>query len=228
MRTLSLLLASLTFLIAQPANALVLTNGEEAIITGPFDPTTTLVVSATITVNGNFNVESYPISTYVAVFQAFATVSPGPQLYTCAQNFGGNCGNEGPPPQGIFFITAPTTITMTTSFAAQVFDDQTNQPVELSGITETVSVDLELLRTSDFTIAAVPEPSTWAMMLVGFAAVGFAGWRVRQPRSPANQCRANTCFDLCVGGQIGWRCRLRRIDDLILERVEPSRSGIWH
>ena len=24
---------------------------------------------------------------------------------------------------------------------------------------------------------AVPEPSTWAMMLVGFAGLGFAGWR---------------------------------------------------
>ena len=29
------------------------------------------------------------------------------------------------------------------------------------------------------TSAAVPEPSTWAMMLVGFAGLGFAGWRAR-------------------------------------------------
>jgi hypothetical protein len=30
----------------------------------------------------------------------------------------------------------------------------------------------------DFAIGgAVPEPSTWAMMLVGFAGIGFAGWR---------------------------------------------------
>ena len=25
-----------------------------------------------------------------------------------------------------------------------------------------------------------PEPSTWAMMLVGFAGLGFAGWRTRR------------------------------------------------
>jgi PEP-CTERM motif len=25
-----------------------------------------------------------------------------------------------------------------------------------------------------------PEPSTWAMMLVGFAGLGFAGWRARR------------------------------------------------
>jgi PEP-CTERM motif-containing protein len=27
------------------------------------------------------------------------------------------------------------------------------------------------------TIASVPEPSTWAMMLIGFAGIGFAGYR---------------------------------------------------
>jgi PEP-CTERM motif len=27
--------------------------------------------------------------------------------------------------------------------------------------------------------AAAPEPSTWAMMLIGLAGLGFAGWRAR-------------------------------------------------
>jgi hypothetical protein len=32
----------------------------------------------------------------------------------------------------------------------------------------------------DFAVGgAVPEPSTWAMMLIGFAGLGFAGWRAR-------------------------------------------------
>ncbi len=30
---------------------------------------------------------------------------------------------------------------------------------------------------NDFSLAAVPEPSTWAMMLLGFAGLGFAGYR---------------------------------------------------
>jgi hypothetical protein len=36
--------------------------------------------------------------------------------------------------------------------------------------------------TVDFAVpgAAVPEPSTWAMMLVGFAGLAFAGWRARR------------------------------------------------
>jgi len=31
--------------------------------------------------------------------------------------------------------------------------------------------------------SAIPEPSTWAMMLLGFAGVGFAGYRRRSPKN---------------------------------------------
>ena len=30
-------------------------------------------------------------------------------------------------------------------------------------------------------LSSVPEPSTWAMMLLGFAGLGFAGFRTRKP-----------------------------------------------
>ncbi len=30
--------------------------------------------------------------------------------------------------------------------------------------------------------AAIPEPGTWAMMLLGFAGLGFAGWRRTRPK----------------------------------------------
>ena len=33
-------------------------------------------------------------------------------------------------------------------------------------------------------LVAVPEPSTWAMMLIGFAGLGFVGYRrAREPRA---------------------------------------------
>jgi hypothetical protein len=37
---------------------------------------------------------------------------------------------------------------------------------------------------SDFE-ATVPEPSTWAMLLLGFAGLGFAGWRRASKRGAA-------------------------------------------
>jgi hypothetical protein len=33
--------------------------------------------------------------------------------------------------------------------------------------------------------SSAPEASTWAMMLIGFAGLGFAGWRVRRKTSSA-------------------------------------------
>jgi hypothetical protein len=38
-------------------------------------------------------------------------------------------------------------------------------------------------------IAAVPEQSTWAMLLIGFAAIGFASRHLRIPNSYAGYCR---------------------------------------
>jgi PEP-CTERM motif len=34
-----------------------------------------------------------------------------------------------------------------------------------------------------FEVAAVPEPSTWAMMLIGFAGLGFAGCKQTKRRA---------------------------------------------
>jgi len=39
--------------------------------------------------------------------------------------------------------------------------------------------------TFHFAISSVPEPSTWAMVLLGFAGLGFAGWRAPRKTSAA-------------------------------------------
>jgi hypothetical protein len=39
--------------------------------------------------------------------------------------------------------------------------------------------------TFSLTGAVIPEPSTWAMMLLGFAGLGFAGWRHARQASRA-------------------------------------------
>lgn len=49
------------------------------------------------------------------------------------------------------------------------------KPVSL--VSPEASLSGDLIVTFDYTPAAIPEPSTWALMLSGFAGLGFAGWR---------------------------------------------------
>lgn len=46
------------------------------------------------------------------------------------------------------------------------------------------TADLSVAGTSsglvEFNLAAVPEPSTWAMEIIAFAGIGLAGWRARR------------------------------------------------
>jgi PEP-CTERM motif len=46
------------------------------------------------------------------------------------------------------------------------------------------SADSSILGNA-FSVTAVPEPSTWAMLLVGFAGLGLAGYRQRRKASLA-------------------------------------------
>jgi PEP-CTERM motif len=58
-------------------------------------------------------------------------------------------------------------------------------------------------RTVSEHISTVPEPSTWAMMLTGFAGLGFAGYWRREKLPPWQR---NTSFvrDLKEGSPSGW------------------------
>jgi hypothetical protein len=41
------------------------------------------------------------------------------------------------------------------------------------------------MHVSTLTVSEVPEPSTWAMLLIGFAGLGYAGYRRAKRNSPA-------------------------------------------
>jgi hypothetical protein len=53
------------------------------------------------------------------------------------------------------------------------YSDNSNRWSNPEGKTSTLYI------TADFSVAAVPEPSTWAMMILGFAGVGFMAYRRR-------------------------------------------------
>jgi hypothetical protein len=62
-----------------------------------------------------------------------------------------------------------------TSINGQLMTD-----VSLTAINGATFDDLRQVRLGGFsTVGAVPEPSTWAMMILGFAGVGFLAYRRR-------------------------------------------------
>ncbi len=79
---------------------------------------------------------------------------------------------------GISLVTAAGQSINIFSFAGQMTPPTGNAYGELTSNPGAFGV-------GTFTLTAVPEASTWAMMLVGFAGLGIAGYRVSQKRSAA-------------------------------------------
>jgi hypothetical protein len=93
----------------------------------------------------------------------------------------GGCGSENEPtcePIGDFVSPDEW---ISTAIGTWVILDSPNGPI--SDVIKTFnnsSGQAELWFSSDPSLLSVPEPSTWAMMLLGFAGLGFAGYRARK------------------------------------------------
>jgi hypothetical protein len=79
---------------------------------------------------------------------------------------------------GISFVTAAGQSVNIFSFFGQMTPPTGNAYGEFTSNPSAFGV-------GHFTLTAVPEPATWAMMLVGFAGLGVAGYRVSQKRGTA-------------------------------------------
>jgi hypothetical protein len=65
-----------------------------------------------------------------------------------------------------------------------VFDLATLGPSVYLGFTGGSGASWALQDVTNYSVSAVPEPSTWAMLLFGFAGLGFAGYRRAKNRLP--------------------------------------------
>jgi hypothetical protein len=176
------LISALCLFSSEGAEALIVTNGQSVEIYGPFNPDPfgidhDVIVNAYIEVNTNYPYYQYhyPIQ---AGFHATASITNGlSTMSSCASNNPGPC--EPYNPHTIADITAASPIIyVETSFQPFYYDPNNSTHPDTTEFGQ-VFVDLEISNL-DFTIGvvgAVPEPSTWAMLLIGFAAMGVAGYR---------------------------------------------------
>jgi hypothetical protein len=147
-----------------------------------FSLTNDALFSATISITGNF------------VTQTFDKTMGGMFTLTLCNNNGSGASNtcvfHGPPQNGqnagfinleVDQLSSPSSGLPQTGSLAQI-DLPANQPGWLYEICVdgVVHGDSSATYSSPFTLTGAPEPSTWAMMALGFAGLGFMGMRARK------------------------------------------------
>jgi hypothetical protein len=99
-------------------------------------------------------------------------------LNAASSTFVINIDSTGPPPGNptivsnwYIFLTGSGYGTITT-----INDEATDEDCVISGANQACNYS----SPGTWAVAAVPEPSTWAMLLIGFAGIGFMAYRRRQ------------------------------------------------
>ena len=95
---------------------------------------------------------------------SFAYLADGGTPSSISATFGGS---------NVFALTNPPANTTYQTFSTNVTATSALTPISFSFRNDPGFIYLDTVSVSSVS-AAVPEPSTWAMMLVGFGAVGFA------------------------------------------------------
>jgi hypothetical protein len=72
-------------------------------------------------------------------------------------------------------LSSPYSVTFTAPGTWNYFVEI--NPFDLRHTGLSTKLDFDLSAASTASVSAVPEPSTWAMMILGFAGVGFMAWR---------------------------------------------------
>ena len=81
-------------------------------------------------------------------------------------------------------ISLPTLAPGTSYYYNLEYDDRIFDTIDDGAIAQYQIYDNDT-NGNFFTAGTVPEPSTWAMLLIGFAGLGFAGYRMRRAALPA-------------------------------------------
>lgn len=163
--------------------------GQTVEIVGPYTPNLIINIPVTLSAYGPV---LYPIPQgsgvpYLDGFQYLVSVGNGLANTTfevCAENTPGPCSVY--PASGVVSLGSIFGDELTISNAGfyNFFEDLTSGAF-YSSYTPPAGSYVTVLATlpDGYSIAAIPEPSTWAMLLIGFAGIGAIGYRRRQGAS---------------------------------------------
>lgn len=128
-------------------------------------------------VSGGGSVPSWPIQVG-ASYTLFVPVGGFGNVGGCANATLGPCYIPNPVagPQLIFPESATFTVGDIHFFGA-IMNFETGALDLYISVPSDAGVGISISLSEGFSVVAVPEPSTWAMMLIGLAGVGFMTWR---------------------------------------------------
>lgn len=125
--------------------------------------------------------------TYLEDILTLTTVSVGDTQITITNDFAGQFGTPGTFSGYVFTFTGAPDITKVLVDSGSSAAFQPALPGGLSSTTNSITVNVAgdnpavgdqlILDVTAGSAPVVPEPSTWAMMLLGFAGLGFVGYR---------------------------------------------------
>lgn len=177
------LFITVAFGVISPAKALEITPGElyEIYATGPTDPFESVEVTLSAILTGSPLIVLPPDTITNAAdqrgFTASVSLSPYGSVFLCGQTSPGPCGNV---PSKTFFDTPANLPVFVTAhaggetFYALASGGFYSAQIPASDFNIEVDVSPGFAISEVGMASAVPEPSTWAMMLIGFAGLGFA------------------------------------------------------
>jgi hypothetical protein len=159
------------------ADTVEFSPGEVLDIVGPYQPgqSYAVQVSAEVAAPSAIPPGVMPTSLDQYGFQEFISVLNS-NIEVCSQNSPGPCASE-PSSRTAFIGGEATTIEASAGGYSFFYDPSLgyfSTPIPNS------SVEIFATLPDGFSVAAIPEPSIWAMMIAGFASLGFMAYRRRQ------------------------------------------------
>jgi hypothetical protein len=171
-------------LVSSPARATIV----EIPANQPFEligPETTTFQLLSFTATANTGAIMFPAPTdnsFISSYdiEVFANGTEEPVEFCYSSASADQCAEVPAIKSGELIVTRPVTLTEFTYTFHSVYGDATTGPIVSNVPPAGLDVEVDLGLPDGFSIAPVPEPSIWAMLLIGFTCLSCSSWRGRR------------------------------------------------